>query len=120
MPERIENLQDAVDKWEERRAALRRAIEEEIARFKTMRPDVTLDVHSEVISGKPYREILKYVLQVGAKILVVGTHGHTGFKHTLLGSVAERVVRKAPCTVVVAKPSDVCEYLAVRLGGGVR
>ena len=79
------------------------------------RPDLSLEVRSEVSSGKPYREILRYTLRVAANILVVGTHGHTGFLHTLLGSVAERVVRHAPCTVVVAKPRAVCEHLAAHL-----
>jgi len=38
-----------------------------------------------------------------ADLLVVGTHGHTGFKHFALGSVAERVLRGAPCNVLVVK-----------------
>jgi universal stress protein A len=33
----------------------------------------------------------------------MGTHGHTGLKHVLLGSVAEKVVRHAPCPVLVAR-----------------
>jgi nucleotide-binding universal stress UspA family protein len=35
---------------------------------------------------------------------VMGTHGRTGLKHALLGSVAEKVVRKAPCPVLTVRP----------------
>jgi nucleotide-binding universal stress UspA family protein len=37
--------------------------------------------------------------------VVLGTHGRSGFERLLLGSVAERVLRKAPCPVVVVPPS---------------
>jgi len=38
--------------------------------------------------------------------IVVGPHGHTGLRHVLLGSVADRVVRHAPCPVLIVRPSD--------------
>jgi len=41
--------------------------------------------------------------EVGADLLIVGTHGHTGLKHFALGSVAERALRHAPCSVLVVK-----------------
>ncbi len=41
---------------------------------------------------------------IGADLVVMGTHGHTGIKHVLLGSVAERVVRTAPCSVLTVNP----------------
>ena len=37
-------------------------------------------------------------------LIVIGTHGHTGIKHLLLGSIAERVVQHAPCPVLTVKP----------------
>jgi nucleotide-binding universal stress UspA family protein len=40
------------------------------------------------------------------QLVVVGTHGHTGLRHVLLGSVADRVVRHAPCPVLTVRPSD--------------
>jgi nucleotide-binding universal stress UspA family protein len=45
--------------------------------------------------------IVDYAEQIGADLLVLGTRGHTGLKHVLLGSVAERAVRAAPCPVLV-------------------
>lgn len=42
--------------------------------------------------------------EVDADLVVMGTHGHTGIKHLVLGSVAERTMRLAPCSVLVVKP----------------
>jgi len=47
--------------------------------------------------------IVRAAEEAKADLLVIGTHGHTGLKHLLLGSVAERTVRTAPCAVFVAK-----------------
>jgi nucleotide-binding universal stress UspA family protein len=47
--------------------------------------------------------IARYAANCGADLVVVGTRGHTGLKHVLLGSVAERTVREAPCPVLVIK-----------------
>lgn len=50
--------------------------------------------------GTAYAEIVRLAEQRGYGLIVMGTHGRTGFAHMLLGSVAEKVVRKAPCPVV--------------------
>ena len=47
--------------------------------------------------------IVRAAEETKADLLVIGTHGHTGLKHLLLGSVAERTVRSAPCAVFVVK-----------------
>jgi len=47
--------------------------------------------------------ILEAAEGLPADLIAMGTHGHTGLKHVLLGSVAERVVRLAPCAVLTAK-----------------
>jgi nucleotide-binding universal stress UspA family protein len=43
--------------------------------------------------------------ELGADLIVMGTRGHTGLKHVLLGSVAERTLRHAPCSVLTVKAS---------------
>ena|SRR6185295_4465270 len=48
--------------------------------------------------------LVEAVTEAGADLLVVGTHGRTGLERVLLGSVAEAVVRKAPCAVLTVKP----------------
>jgi nucleotide-binding universal stress UspA family protein len=45
-------------------------------------------------------EIAKRGREIGADLIVVGTHGRTGLAHAMLGSVAERVVRRASCPVL--------------------
>ncbi len=52
------------------------------------------------LSGIPARQISTYARRVGADLIVIGTHGRTGVSRALLGSVAEAVVRHAPCPVL--------------------
>lgn len=60
-------------------------------------------VHEHVAVGKPADEIVRVARELGAQLVVIGSHGHDSIAHLLVGSVAERVVRLAPCTVVVVK-----------------
>jgi nucleotide-binding universal stress UspA family protein len=55
--------------------------------------------------GSAYAEIVRRAETWGAGLVVVGSHGRTGVARTVLGSVAERVVRHAHCSVLVARPS---------------
>ena len=48
----------------------------------------------------PYAEILRYAIEHNADLIVMGTHGRAGMTHVLLGSIAEKVVRRAPCPVL--------------------
>ena len=53
--------------------------------------------------GNPYAEILDTAREEGADLIVIATHGHSGIKHLLLGSVTEKVVRKSPCPVLTVR-----------------
>jgi nucleotide-binding universal stress UspA family protein len=53
-----------------------------------------------VRDGKPAPVIVDYAAEVGADLLVIGTHGHGGFERLLLGSTAEHVINEAPCPVL--------------------
>ena len=53
--------------------------------------------------GPIYDTIVKYAADNDINLIVVGTHGRTGLKHAVLGSVAERVVQYAPCSVLTVR-----------------
>jgi universal stress protein A len=53
-----------------------------------------------VAVGKPAEQILRVAREAGVDLIAMGTHGRTGWRHTLLGSVAEAVLRQAPCPVL--------------------
>jgi nucleotide-binding universal stress UspA family protein len=53
--------------------------------------------------GSPYAEIVRYAAQQRIDLIVLGTHGRGALGHILLGSVAERVVRTAPCPVLTVR-----------------
>jgi universal stress protein A len=61
------------------------------------------NVTSQVVPGGPYATILALVEQHGFDLIAMGTHGRTGVAHLLLGSVAEKVVRHAPCPVLTIR-----------------
>lgn len=53
--------------------------------------------------GSTYDTIVQYARENAIDLIVIGTHGHTGLKHALLGSVAERVVQHALCSVLTVR-----------------
>ena len=60
-------------------------------------------VSGTVRIGSAFLEIIQYARELEADLIVIGTHGHSGLSHILIGSVAEKVVRKAPCAVLSVK-----------------
>lgn len=56
--------------------------------------------------GYPALDVVEVALHELIDLIIMGTHGRTGLKHVLLGSVAERVVRHAPCPVLVVRPLE--------------
>jgi universal stress protein A len=58
------------------------------------------DATAQVVSGSSAMAIVEYAQDHDIDLIVMGTHGRTGMAHLLIGSVAERVVRLAPCAVL--------------------
>ncbi len=56
--------------------------------------------------GAAFAAIIEVARVKGCDLIVMGTHGRTGLKHALIGSVAEKVVRKAPCAVLTVRDSE--------------
>ena len=58
---------------------------------------------SAIVEGIPFQTIIDTANDKGIDLIVMGTHGRTGLTHALVGSVAEKVVRLAPCPVLVTR-----------------
>jgi nucleotide-binding universal stress UspA family protein len=62
-----------------------------------------IPVSHVLVEGDPAGEIVRYAADAGVDVIVLGTHGRTGVERLLMGSVAEKVMREAPCSVLVVK-----------------
>jgi nucleotide-binding universal stress UspA family protein len=73
-------------------------------RLQQLRPgDPKVPVEHRLIQGDAATEILRVAEETKCDVIVLGTHGRTGLGRLLLGSVAEQVLRRAPCPVVTVK-----------------
>ena len=71
------------------------------------------DVHSSVLTGDVTDEILQYVKDNNANLIVMGTHGYKGLERVMFGSVADKVVKTACCPVLTINPyREDCETSA--------
>jgi universal stress protein A len=68
-----------------------------------------LQVTGEVLIGGPSQTIVQSAAAPNVDLIVMGTHGRTGLTHLLIGSVAERVIRHAPCPVLVVRDRSVAD-----------
>lgn len=78
--------------------------EEEIQDIPSRTWATGIRIVREVRVGSTYNTIVEYAKEKGIDLIVIGTHGRTGLTHVLLGSVAERVVQHAPCSVLTIRP----------------
>jgi len=63
-----------------------------------------LKIERHIRKGYPLTEIIGMAKEKDVDLIVMGSHGRTGLSHVLMGSVAEKVVRKASCPVLTVKP----------------
>jgi nucleotide-binding universal stress UspA family protein len=88
--------------------ALREQGKEELIRLAEPFRGRGVALSTEVCEGDPWRAILEQAVALPADLVVMGTHGRTGFEHLLLGSVTEKVLRRATCPVLtVGSPAPV-------------
>lgn len=83
--------------------ALEKGATEYLARLATEKEWKNLTVNRLYLYGAPAEQIRRYALDQEIDLLVLGTHGRSGLKHLLLGSVAERIVRTSPCPVLTVR-----------------
>lgn len=77
--------------------------------------ELGLRTDARVLEGDPREAIVTTAREIGADLVVVGSHGRTGLGRLVMGSVASHVVTHAPCSVLVVK----LKGAAARVGGGV-
>jgi universal stress protein A len=61
-------------------------------------------VDCSFLAGEPISEIVRFAREGSYDLIVMGTHGRAELEHAVFGSVAEKVVREAPCSVLVVRP----------------
>lgn len=84
---------------------VREQLQKELADLQPSEPGLAIDRYLR--DGDPATEILSLAHDVGADLIVMGTHGRTGLGRLLMGSVAEQVLRKASCPVLTVKAPPV-------------
>jgi universal stress protein A len=65
-----------------------------------------LPARALVATGNAYEAIVESAKSLEVDLIIIATHGYTGLKHVLLGSMAERVVRHAPCPVLTVRERE--------------
>ena len=75
-------------------------VEDAQRRLRKQAPDAA---SADVIFGYAARSIVEHASRLGIDLIVMGSHGRTGIAHVLLGSVAEAIVRTAPCPVLTVR-----------------
>jgi nucleotide-binding universal stress UspA family protein len=78
--------------------------QQSLGRYEAELRNSGLSVKSVVREGYAATAIVDEATEQEVDLIVIGTHGLSGIKHMLLGSIAERVVQKAPCPVLTVKP----------------
>jgi nucleotide-binding universal stress UspA family protein len=75
--------------------------EEELARIRKDDCGNSAKVFTQVIVGPPVPKLVEYATQHQIDLILLATHGRTGIEHLMIGSVAEKLARYAPCSVLV-------------------
>lgn len=79
-------------------------------------PYVSAQVYTHVRLGRPVPTLLQDCVDFEADLLIVGAHGRKGLQHLLIGSVAEQLLRRARCPVLIARPKNYHGLSKSRLG----
>lgn len=91
---------------------MERNIEKEIEKdFNKVIKKIDVPVNKIIKTGVTFVEIIDYIKEEGIDLVVMGTHGRSGIEHILIGSVAEKVVRKSPCPVLTVRPKDLVFHM---------
>jgi len=99
----VGNYSKSFDDYE---SDVRIAAEKEMARFSVAPLPNRDRVTTELRVGHAVEQITHYADENDVDLIILGTHGRTGLKHVLLGSVAENAIRHAPCPVLTVRAQE--------------
>lgn len=85
---------------------IREAAAEALAAVEKQLEGEGVEVKAHITPSYPAEAVSELAAEIEADLIVMGTRGATGLQHILLGSVAERTLRMAPCPVLTVKASD--------------
>lgn len=85
---------------------MRKDAEKRLADMAAEEPLQSIRSVQKVVDGSAFSEIIRFARDNTIDMIILGTHGHSGLMHLLMGSVAENVVRKASCPVLTVHPDD--------------
>jgi universal stress protein A len=80
------------------------AAQRELRRLKKQVKEPNIRMHTVLTEGVPFYQILRVAKRLRCDLIVLATHGRTGLVHAIMGSVAENVIRRAPCPVLTVRP----------------
>jgi universal stress protein A len=86
-----------------REAALVQQAEEELSRVKKAQLENSPKVMTSAVVGPPVPKIIDYAEREAIDLILLSSHGRTGFNRIMLGSVAEKLVRGAPCSILMLR-----------------
>ena len=95
----FEPVLDEVELMMKMETAFQQQLEDQVTTLKAQYPKIK----GKLVTGNTFLEIIQAARDDDVDMIVMGTHGRTGLAHVLIGSVAERVVREAPCPVLTVK-----------------
>ena len=95
----VPNMPELLDK-------LANAAQQQMAELKKRLAAHGFVAETAVVTGRPAQTIVEYAVNGAFDLIVMGTHGRAGLSHVLMGSIAERVVQKAPCAVLTVREAD--------------
>jgi universal stress protein A len=78
-----------------------RRVQEKLGDEAKLVQEAGIPCDTRSVEGAPHAEIVRRAQEIGADLIVMGTHGHGGLAHAVLGSVTERVLHRARCPVLV-------------------
>jgi len=90
--------------WDEWDKQTRAEAERQLGKLVTQLQKAKLRTKTILVRGVPFEQILRAAKRLKCDLIVLATHGRTGLRHVLMGSVAENVVRRASCPVLTVRP----------------